>query len=210
LSLKRDNSSAINKLLIAHSAAILLLLEGEVPDSIIGSEGLIAAIVGALFAGVLTSFLNDVIGAPTKEFVVFWRLQKRVPSYRVGKLASLQRQSRIDWERLTDRYGEIPPDGKASYDHLYGIYRNHDKSESVRNALRSYLLFREAAFVTIVFFIIASSISVFYIKFIYLSSVNLMLYLVFVLFCRICAVRFIESVLAEASFKAISPKASAL
>jgi len=113
-------------------------------------DGIIAAIIP-----ILAIVLSGAIGDLGKARLVFWRWHNPLPGCRVfTELVSTD--PRIDVPALTKKLGEFPKDPQAQNALWYRLYREHKGDIQISEAHRIYLLTRDMATVSILFFVLFS------------------------------------------------------
>lgn len=83
-----------------------------------------------------------------KEVLVFWRLRERLPGHRAFAVFAKE-EPRISVEKLKQFHGSLPRKGKKQNELWYSIYRKHREADEVRDAHKSYLLYRELTYINL-------------------------------------------------------------
>lgn len=110
---------------------------------------------------VLVSALNSFISADMKSRLIFLRWRNPLPGSRAfSRLAP--RDSRVDLRHIEDIYGELPSDPGEENRLWYKIYKSVENNESVIQAHKEFLLFRDYGVLSLFMWIFMSAYS--YIK----------------------------------------------
>lgn len=113
-------------------------------------DGTIAAIIP-----ILAIVLSGAIGDLGKARLVFWRWRNPLPGCRVFT-ELISTDPRIDVPALAKKLGEFPKDPQAQNALWYRLYRERQTDIRISEAHRVYLLTRDMATISTLFFILFS------------------------------------------------------
>ena len=156
----------------------------------------------ALCTPLATIVLNGALGELTKARLVFWRWQDPLPGCRAFSQL-VGRDPRIDVPALKAKHGALPLDPNEQNALWYRIYKKHRESITAVEAHRAYLLTRDMAALSAIFFVVfsvgvliamvGSNIAVMY------SGILIAQYLIISTAARSYGTRFVLNVLTEES-----------
>jgi uncharacterized membrane protein len=114
----------------------------------------------AAFIAIVSLVFTNLLPTQFKESLVFWRKDHPLPGSRAFTKVGVG-DSRIDFQLLEERYGELPSEPETQNRLWYRIYKAHREEPSVADALKSYLLFRDLASISFLFFPFFALLSLF-------------------------------------------------
>lgn len=152
--LKNQNTSTIRLFVggVVLAFAVLHLgadvVQGSLtPSSIVASMDPFRVAVSAI-GGVFSLLLLNLLPPSVKATLVFWRVRDVLPGARAFTSIG-RRDERVDLDALEATYGDLPTAPAEQNRQWYRIYRKHESEPGVRDAHRSYLLYRELASVSV-------------------------------------------------------------
>ena len=160
-------------------------------------NGIIAAL-----APIISIVLNGLLSSSVKAVLVFWRIKYPLPGSRVfSNLA--KKDLRINLEKIREKYEYLPED-PVEQNHLwYKIYKTNESKITVLDSHKNYLLCRDLAGISIIFFIIFSIFSLIFVRtqaYIFYYILYLFIqYLILSIAAQNYGNRFVCNVLAEES-----------
>lgn len=111
--------------------------------------------VGTVFS-VLVVAINLLPGPDLKAILVFWRWRDPLPGSRAFEKASLERDTRIDRERLRGVVdGKFPRAAKDQNKTWYRLYQSVQSEPVIEEMQFEYLLYRDLAWASIVLGVLA-------------------------------------------------------
>lgn len=105
-------------------------------------------LVAPFASAILYLLLIRLVPTELKEVLVFWRLKDRLPGHRAFTVFA-KKDARVSTEKLKQRHGSLPTDGDNQNELWYSIYRKHSEADEVRDAHKSYLLYRELTYINL-------------------------------------------------------------
>lgn len=100
--------------------------------------------------------LDGLFPKRVKESIVHRRIKHPLPGSRAFSYFA-ERDSRIDFNKLDATYGPFPVDPAEQNRIFYSIYKTCTDSVAVKDAHKSYLLFRDLAFDTYILSVLAAA-----------------------------------------------------
>jgi hypothetical protein len=121
-------------------------------------NGIIAAL-----APIISIVLNGLLSSNAKAVLIFWRIKYPLPGSRVfSNLA--KKDLRIDVEKIREKYGYLPEDPTEQNHLWYKIYKIHESKITVLDSHMNYLLCRDLAGISIIFFIIFTIFTLIFVR----------------------------------------------
>jgi hypothetical protein len=148
-SLKEKNRSPLIVFALLNAIGLGILLEGlaqtlSLVDSMTkGNLGVLSKLlaVPAVLALVI-GILGWAMPKTFKETMIFWRLHNCLPSSRAFSAIAVG-DPRVDRQRLTVRYGELPSHPPEQTALWYRLYKRNAEDPAVEDAHCAYLRYRE-------------------------------------------------------------------
>jgi hypothetical protein len=201
--LKQQNSLQIGAYVVINVLIFWGLANGiginlQTPSSF--PEQLITSALWSVVIGTLTTILSGQMDQDFKYFFIFWRLKDRLPACRAFSYF-MNKDPRIDPKAIEAKLTTIPSDPTEQNRTWYKIYKKHQDKNSVIDAHKNFLLTREIAGLSFLFFITLGIASFFF--FPSRKLWGLYLFGLFILFlltsqaARNYGARFVTNVLAE-------------
>ena len=122
------------------------------PSSIAASVDPYRLAVSAV-GGVFSLLLLNLLPPSAKAALVFWRVRDVLPGARAFTVIG-PRDERVDLGALATTYGDLPTSPAQQNRQWYRIYREREGEPGVRDAHRSYLLYRELASVSVLLLVL--------------------------------------------------------
>lgn len=190
---------AVNILIILYSESKILNISWFFENEVLikFSIGLLTAPIISILSLIILNCIPDKI----KNVLIFWKLQKSLPSYRWVMI--IKNDDRINGKALENKYGKsLSP--QEQHDIWYKLYKENEKNTIILNSQKDYLFARDLSVSTCILIIITSLISIVAIFNIglpisYLLNnliILLVIYLVLLIVSRNSANRFVCNVLA--------------
>lgn len=190
---------AVNILIILYSENKILNISWFFENEVLikFSIGLLTAPIISILSLIILNCIPDKI----KNVLIFWKLQKSLPSYRWVMI--IKNDDRINGKALENKYGKsLSP--QEQHDIWYKLYKENEKNTIILNSQKDYLFARDLSVSTCILIIITSLISIVAIFKIglpisYLLNnliILLVIYLVLLIVSRNSANRFVCNVLA--------------
>ena len=190
---------AVNILIILYSESKILNISWFFENEVLikFSIGLLTAPIISILSLIILNCIPDKI----KNVLIFWKLQKSLPSYRWVMI--IKNDDRINGKALENKYGKsLSP--QEQHDIWYKLYKENEKNTIILNSQKDYLFARDLSVSTCILIIITSLISIVAIFKIglpisYLLNnliILLVIYLVLLIVSRNSANRFVCNVLA--------------
>jgi len=98
--------------------------------------------------GVLSLLLLNLLPTPVKGMLVYWRRRNVLPGSRAFTDLG-PKDERVDMDALRRTYGPLPTEPATQNKLWYRIYQKREDRPGVRDAQRSYLLYRDLASVSL-------------------------------------------------------------
>ncbi|GAW97076.1 MULTISPECIES: hypothetical protein [Colwellia] len=153
--LKKENNTPIFSIL----AAALLLCAGfqlgfdRLPDL---TEALVAGTASTIFSAVLV-MLTNLLSHNIKHKIIFTRFTNEMPACRINKLC--RKDSRIDYQAAKERWSKVFDSATPAFERnslwYRHIYKPVKDTNEVRQAHRSFLLYRDVFSGLVMLFITA-------------------------------------------------------
>ena len=102
----------------------------------------------AAVGGVFSLLLLNLLPTPVKETLVYWRRRDVLPGSRAFTELG-PRDARVDMATLESVHGPLPQVPQGQNQLWYQIYQKNESQPGVRDAQKSYLLYRELASVSL-------------------------------------------------------------
>jgi hypothetical protein len=112
--------------------------------------------VGA--ATIVTLLVTGILSRETKAILVHWRLSDVMPGCRAFS-EIVYKDHRVDPSRLLEKLGSFPELPEEQDRLFYRIYKQHQEDVGVKDAHKSYLLFRELATISIVSLVLGTGLA---------------------------------------------------
>ena len=103
--------------------------------------------------GVFSLLLLNLLPTPAKGWLVYWRRQDVLPGSRAFSELGPQ-DKRLDMEALASVYGRLPTAPHEQNRLWYRIYQKHEGRPGIRDAHKSYLLYRELTSVSLLLLVL--------------------------------------------------------
>lgn len=117
-----------------------LLLSGTLPRS----SDLIKYVGGAAGLSLILTLSQDLVPKPFKEFLVFWRINARLPGHRAFSPV-FQKPDRYDISKISNVI-ELQEASPAKQQNIfYGLYKKHSKEMRVEHYSFRYIAWRDTA-----------------------------------------------------------------
>jgi hypothetical protein len=107
----------------------------------------------AAVGGVFSLLLLNLLPTPIKETLVYWRRRDVLPGSRAFTDLG-PRDGRVDMAALGYVHGPFPQTPQEQNQLWYRIYQKHEARSGVRDAQKSYLLYRELASVSLLLLVL--------------------------------------------------------
>jgi len=111
--------------------------------------------VWVLIVPLLLFVLNGFISTDIKAILSFWRFKNPLPACRAFSVYA-EKDDRIDKNYLASKFGQLPTLPKEQNSLWYKIYKKHQENPVVKKSHKDFLLARDIASVSFLFFIIGS------------------------------------------------------
>lgn len=152
-SLKEENKINLI-LLITWNVIILFFLlslpfsqnkEQEITQHILSKDSLFA-----IFSPILLVILNGILSTRLKVFLVFWKWKYGLPAHRAFTKYVFT-DSRINIDKLKDKYGELPTDAIKQNALWYSFLNKNKEDTIIKDSHKAYLLTRDMTGISAVF-----------------------------------------------------------
>jgi hypothetical protein len=167
--LKEQNAMTIR--LFVGGVALLFIATHAWPD-LRGASVTLSALPAALdparlsvsaLGGIFSLLLLNLLPTRVKEVLVHWRLWDVLPGHRAFSQIG-PRDARVDMKSIAAARGELPVKPADQNRLWYRLYREHEGSPGVRDAHKSYLLYRELATVSFLLLLLLVPASAFLLR----------------------------------------------
>lgn len=169
----------------------------KVLELITFKDGLVLIIIP-----IITIIANGILNSNVKSSLVFWKIKNPLPGCRIFSNLALN-DSRINFSKIIEKYGQIPQEPSEQNKLWYEIYKKHQEKIIIRESHKNYLLTRDLSGIAFIFlFIIVPSLLFIKLDFkikIFYSLFLLLQYLIITISARNYGNRFACNVLAEDS-----------
>lgn len=105
----------------------------------------IISLISVIFSIVLEGVLNN----PIKEFLVFWRIQNRLPGHRAFTKIG-PKDARVNMEKVKALFPEsLPIDPKIQNNEWFALYKKYSDEQRVFYSHKAFILTRDLAALTV-------------------------------------------------------------
>lgn len=124
-------------------ALVLLAFPGLLTSETLKDFAWVRVLVAGV-APVVVLLLTSLLSADAKAVIVFWRVKETLPGHRAFSVYA-PNDSRINIDALRKNVGSFPDDSREQNTLWFKLYKKVESEETVAQAHRHYLLFRDLA-----------------------------------------------------------------
>ncbi|HDS3853583.1 TPA: hypothetical protein QHX64_003062 [Legionella pneumophila] len=156
-SLKTKNLKFLIPFLVTNILLIGILISSKIKLDVSLLQNLYlfplkAAIASAPIIIFLCILINALIPSNLKALIIFWRIDA-LPGHRAFSHLVFS-DPRINLDTLRSKLGEFPDNPRSQNSLWYGLLKKHESNTSVKEAHQYFLLFRDAASMVLIIFML--------------------------------------------------------
>ena len=201
-SLKTQNRPLILAYVLTWVAAIWWLIKPYSFDELKVLDSLYGSAVWVGVTSIITLAIGELIPQHVKLFLVYWKWSNPTPGCRAFSEV-IHQDHRINGSQIERSWGALPSDPIEQNRLWYQIYFSVREDVTVKDANRSYLLFRELATLTIFLLIVGTVLTLLLTRradvALIVGSIYILLYIVFAVACQQSGYRLVANALAVAA-----------
>lgn len=152
--LKSQNATWVWGVAVADALALVAFAFPAVVDQAASWLASGSRLGGAAIVPVAVLLLTSLVPSDVKATLVFWRIKEVLPGHRAFSIF-VQKDSRIDIERLRTVVGQFPEAPREQNTLWYRLFKQVESDAGVSQAHRHFLLFRDLAALSFILMIAA-------------------------------------------------------